>query len=135
MTNLASLKKSVLLGGAVLSAALAIPSVAQAQAGVLDNAVNVRSNQQLIGVGVGTGTKQGSAVATVAPSQGRPAIGVGAGSGQVDHFGSKGSVSVANNARLLGVDGAGGVNSPNSVSVRNPSQRPVLEPLASALPK
>jgi hypothetical protein len=135
MTNLASLKKSALLGGMMLSAALAVPSIAQAQAGPLENAVNIRSNQNLIGVGVGTGTKQGSAVATIAPSQGRPAIGVGAGSGQIDHFGSKGSVSVANNARLLGVDGAGGYNSPNSVSIRNPSQRPVLEPLAKALGK
>jgi hypothetical protein len=135
MNNMASIKKSAILGGIVLSAAFATSTMAQAQTGLLDNAVNVRANQQLIGVGVGTGTNQGSSVATVAPSQGRPAIGVGVGSGQVDHFGSRASISVANNARLLGVDGPGGVNSPTSVSIRNPSQRPVLEPVASALPK
>ncbi|HMI19133.1 MAG TPA: hypothetical protein VK533_06285 [Sphingomonas sp.] len=90
-----------------------------------DNAVNVRTNQKLVGAGVGTGTKQGQSVATVS-GKGQPALGVGAGSGQVQHFGSKGSVSVANNARLLGVDGKGGYNSPNSASVRNPTQKPVL---------
>jgi hypothetical protein len=90
-----------------------------------NNALTVRSNQKLVGAGVGTGTKQGQSVATVS-GKGQPALGVGVGSGQVQHFGSKGSVSVANNARLLGVDGAGGYNSPNSVSVRNPTQKPVL---------
>ena len=91
----------------------------------VNNAVNVQTNQKLVGAGVGTGTKQGQSVATVS-GKGQPALGVGVGSGQVQHFGSKGSVSVANNARLLGVDGAGGYNSPNSISVRNSTQRPVL---------
>jgi hypothetical protein len=99
--------------------------------GTTNNAVTVRSNQKLVGAGVGTGTRQGQSVATVS-GKGQPALGVGVGSGQVQHFGSKGSVSVANNARLLGVDGAGGYNSPNSISVRNPTQKPVLAGATSA---
>jgi hypothetical protein len=93
--------------------------------GATNNLVNARTNQKLVGAGVGTGTNQGQSVATVS-GKGQPALGVGVGSGKVQHFGSKGSVSVANNARLLGVDGAGGYGSPNSVSVRNPTQKPVL---------
>jgi hypothetical protein len=131
--SIRNINRTALFGGVLLSAGIVLPTAAQAQLQVLDNAVNLRTNQQLIGAGVGTGTKQGSSVVTVSPSQGNPVIGVGAGSGQVDHFGSRASVSVANNARLLGVDGAGGPSSPNSLSVRNPSQRPVLEPLAPTL--
>lgn len=85
----------------------------------------VRTNQSLASAAVGNGQQQGHAVAAV-QSKGQPAVGVGALSGQVNHFGSAGSVSVANNARLLGVDGPGGYGSPTSVSVSNPRQAPVL---------
>ncbi len=105
---------------------------ANAQVAAANNLVTARTSQSLVGASVGTGTTQGQSVADVSPANGRPKIGVGVGSGKVDHFGSKGSVSVANNARLVGVDGPGGVNSPNSVSVRNPSQAPVLSGVGNA---
>jgi hypothetical protein len=117
---------------AAATSALLAAAPASAQLGALNNAVTVRSNQSLVGASVGTGITQGQSVVDVSPAKGRPAIGVGVGSGKVDHFGSKGTVSVANNARLLGVDGAGGTSSPNSVSVRNPTQRPILSGLAAA---
>lgn len=111
---------------ALICAASSLATAASAQLSATNNLVTARTNQSLVGASVGTGTEQGQSAASVAP-RGRPAVGVGVGSGKVDHFGSKGSVSVANNARLLGVDGAGGANSANSISVRNPSQRPALE--------
>lgn len=118
--------EALALGGLICSgfagaAKAQLPNAANAT----NNAVTVRTNQSLVGAAVGTGTTQGQSVATVS-GKGQPKIGVGVGSGKVDHFGSKGSVSIANNARLVGVDGAGGPNSANSVSVRNPTQRPVL---------
>ncbi|WP_420139730.1 hypothetical protein [Sphingomonas sp.] len=100
-------------------------------ASATNNLVTARTTQNLAGVAVGTGTKQGASVVDV-QSQGRPAVGVGVGSGKVDHFGSTASVSVANNARIVGVDGPGGVNSPNSISVRNPTQRPILSGVGNA---
>jgi hypothetical protein len=109
-----------------------ITGAAQAQLAATNNAVTVRSNQNLVGAAAGTGTQQGASVVDVQPANGRPAVGVGVGSGKVDHFGSKASVSVANNARILGVDGAGGTRSPNSVSVRNPTQQPVLNSAPTA---
>ncbi|WP_442679041.1 hypothetical protein ACSBM8_16290 [Sphingomonas sp. ASY06-1R] len=96
-----------------------------------NNLVTARTTQNLAGVAVGTGTQQGASVVDV-QSKGRPVIGVGVGSGKVDHFGSAASVSVANNARIVGVDGPGGVHSPNSVSVRNPTQRPILSGVGNA---
>ena len=103
-----------------------LPAAAQAQSGALNNLATVRTNQNLVGVAVGNGTTQGQPIVDAQPANGRPAVGVGALSGRVDHFGSTGSVSVANNARILGVDGAGGPGSANSVSVRNPGQSPAL---------
>jgi hypothetical protein len=117
------------LGGLICTG---MAGAARAQVAATNNLVTARTNQSLVGASVGTGTKQGQSVADVSPSSGRPKIGVGVGSGKVDHFGSKGSVSVANNARILGVDGKGGANSPNSVSVRNPSQKPVLNGASNA---
>ena len=87
--------------------------------------VTVRTNQSLVGATIGNGRVQGQSAVDV-QSSGRPAVGVGALSGKVDHFGSAGTVSVANNARLVGVDGAGGVHSPNSISIANPRQAPIL---------
>ena len=130
----------VALGGLVCTG-LSGAAKSQVSAAHLPNAANnaasVRTNQSLVGAAAGTGTQQGQSVATVS-GKGQPKIGVGVGSGKVNHFGSKGSVSIANNARLVGVDGAGGPNSANSVSVRNPSQKPVLSGATAAagnLPK
>ena len=109
----------------LLVAGLIVPTIARAQALSAVPTVTVRTNQSLVGAAVGNGVQQGHAVVDV-QSQGRPAVGVGALSGKVDHFGSAGTVSVANNARLLGVDGAGGVHSPSSLSISNPRQAPVL---------
>ena len=116
--------------GCLIGAGLAGSTQAQL-ASATNNLVTARTTQSLAGVAVGTGTQQGASVVDV-QSKGRPAVGVGVGSGKVDHFGSKASVSVANNARLVGVDGPGGVNSPNSISVRNPTQRPILSGVGNA---
>ena len=109
---------------AVTVSALAIPAASFAQTSFSPSIV-VPTNQSVASVAVGNGQQQGHSVATV-QSKGQPAVGVGALSGQVNHFGSTGSVSVANNARLLGVDGPGGYGSPTSISVANPRQAPVL---------
>lgn len=111
---------SIKLFAATLVAAT--PALAQGQPAA---PVTVRTNQSLVGATVGNGRVQGQPVVDV-QSGGRPAVGVGALSGRVDHFGSAGSVSIANNARLIGVDGAGGVRSPTSVSVANPKQAPIF---------
>ena len=128
MRNLRSYRLLVL--GCLVSAGMAGATQAQLTSAT-NNAVTVRSNQGLAGAAVGTGTQQGASVVDV-QSKGRPAVGVGVGSGKVDHFGSKASVSVANNARIVGVDGAGGANSPNSVSVANPARQPVLSGVSNA---
>ena len=128
MRNIRSYKMLVL--GCAVSLGMAGSTHAQLTSAT-NNAVTVRSNQSLVGAAVGTGTQQGASVVDV-QSKGRPAVGVGVGSGKVDHFGSKASVSVANNARVVGVDGAGGANSPNSVSVANPARQPVLSGVANA---
>jgi hypothetical protein len=125
--------KHVMIGMA-LAAATALAGPAQAQQGnALNNLVTARTNQNLAGLAVGNGVNQGQPIVDVQPASGRPKIGVGALSGRVDHFGSKGTVSVANNARIVGIDGAGGVRSPNSISVRNPTQQPILSGTAAAL--
>ena len=111
--------------GILLASGVIGAGAAPAQLAAANNLATVRTNQSLVGATVGNGKVQGQPVVDV-QSKGRPAVGVGALSGKVDHFGSAGTVSVANNARLLGVDGAGGVNSPNSVSIRNPKQAPIL---------
>ena len=98
----------------------AAPLCAQAPA-----PVTVRTNQSLVGATVGNGRVQGQPAVDI-QSSGRPAVGVGALSGKVDHFGSAGTVSLANNARLVGVDGNGGMQSANSISIANPRQAPVL---------
>lgn len=87
--------------------------------------ITVATNQSVAGAAVGNGVTQGKPVAVVT-SNGRPAVGVGALSAQSDHYGSAASVSVANNERLVGVDGPGGYRAPINVSVDNPRKAPVL---------
>jgi hypothetical protein len=106
---------------------------AQAQTSPLTNLVTARSNQNLVGVAVGNGKVAGQPIVDVQPANGRPAIGVGALSGRKDHFGKNASVSVLNDARLVGIDGKGGVRSPNSISIRNPAQQPVLAGATNAI--
>ena len=104
-------------------ATVAIPSMAGAQ--LLNGLGTVRTDQSLVGVAVGNGRVAGQPIVDV-QSKGQPLIGVGALSGKKDHFGSAASISVANDARILGIDGPGGVNSANSISIRNPKQAPIL---------
>jgi hypothetical protein len=122
-----------MIGLAMLATAGLVEAAHAQPGGALNNLVTARTNQNLVGVAVGNGINQGQAIVDVQPASGQPKIGVGALSGRVDHFGSKGTLSVANNARIVGIDGAGGVRSPNSISVRNPTQQPILRGVAGTL--
>jgi hypothetical protein len=103
-----------------------MPASAQAQS-ASGAPVTVGASQSLLGATGGNGISQSKPVASV-DGGGRPLIGVGALSGKQDHYGSAASVSVLNSARLVGVDGPGGAGSSTSISVQNPTSKPVLAP-------
>lgn len=120
--NISSLRRTIV--SIAICGGIGITGAAEAQ--FAGNApITVATNQSLAGVAVGNGVSQDKRVAVVT-SKGRPAVGVGALSGQSDHYGSAGSVSVLNTERLAGVDGPGGYRAPTNVSVDNPSKAPVL---------
>lgn len=110
-----------LLASALTVTCMGIGSAALAQS----TAPTVTLPQSGVSVVVGNGVQQSVPVLSV-PSQGTPLIGVGALSGSPDHYGSMLSLSALNTARLLGVDGPGGLGSALSISVPNPRNAPIL---------
>lgn len=119
------MKSIYMMAAITASAAMLLPAAASAQLFGSGPLIDLRTNQSLLGVAVGTGRVAGQTLVAVTPA-GQPRVGVGVLSGKVAHFGSAASVSVANDARILGVDGPGGVHSANSLSIRNPRQGPLL---------
>jgi len=119
------MKSVYMMAAIVASAATMLPAAASAQLFGSGPLIDLHTNQSLLGVAIGTGRVAGQTLIAVEPAS-QPRVGVGVLSGKVDHFGSAASVSVANDARILGVDGPGGVHSARSLSIRNPRQGPIL---------
>lgn len=120
------MRKHIFAGIAV---AVSLGSTAVDAQSASNSGLTVDTNQSLVGAEIGDGIRPDTSIVTVT-SNGTPAVGVGALSGDPRHYGSALSLSALNSARLLGVDTAAGPGGANSVSLKNPKGAPVLSSIA-----